>query len=286
MTSTVKVIEHTLAANGKQLITFVLRYPRFIHAELMTHRVFSRNASSSRAIPVKKMIAQVWNDPAMPIHWGANQPGMQARAELTGFKRNVAKACWRLAGKVAASIAWVADKVGLHKQVANRILEPFQYISVVLTTTEMSNWNELRAHPDAQPEIRDLAMKMIVAAGLSVPETRGPNRLYASGWHLPFITEAERLVCKECPIFLAKLSAARCARVSYLTHDGEKPSAAKDIALFEQLVGSVPLHASPTEHQGYSVYSAKSTCKNFVGFGQFRHLVEHCVFHNQELVDW
>jgi hypothetical protein len=285
MSASVKIIEHTLAANGKEIATYQLRYQRFIHAELMTHRVFSRNASSSRAIPVWKMIQQVWHDPATPIHWGANQPGMQARSQLEGFKLSVARLCWRTAAKAAASIAWVMDKIGLHKQVANRILEPFQYISVVLTTTEDENWNELRAHPDAQPEIHDLALKMIVEKAMSVPTLRDPDRLSADGWHLPYVMPFERILHHDEPIYLAKLSAARCARTSYLTHDGVFPKAELDLKLFNQLVGSVPLHASPTEHQAYALYSAKTKCKNFTGFGQFRHLVEHSVYHKQPLTD-
>lgn len=287
MASQVKVIEHSISKAGAEIITFQLRYPRFIHAELMTHRVFSRNASSSRAIPVKKMISQVWNDPAMPIHWGANQPGMQARSQLTGFKLAIARGAWRFAAKCAASIAWLMDKVTLHKQVANRILEPFQYISVVLTTTDLTNWNSLRAHPDAQPEIQDLALKMIEAKKESDPiaSVLPIDRTSASGWHLPYIRPIERLIHKNKPIYLAKLSAARCARVSYLTHDGLTPSEEKDLKLFEQLVGSEPLHASPTEHQAYALYNPKTQSKNFVGFGQFRHLVEHATFHKQLLQD-
>src|SRR5690606_30080072 len=117
-----------------------LRYPRFIHAEFMTHRAFSRNASSSRAIPVHKMLSQVWNDPATPIHWGASRPGMQAREELKGWKRKAAQAIWKLAGRAACVFAWGAMKLGLHKQVANRILEPWQYIHVVVTATDWDNF--------------------------------------------------------------------------------------------------------------------------------------------------
>ena len=268
------IIEHSQAPNGKEVVTFQLTYWRAIHAEVMTHRVFSRNASSSRAIPVKKMISQVWNDPAGPSHWGLNQPGMQASTELTGLKLEISKACWRLAAKAAASVAWLLDKVGTHKQVANRILEPFQYIHVVMTATEFDNWYALRNHKDAQPEIQKLAQAMLSAYQASQPRLLELNKLEATGWHLPYVTAEERHSSNQDPEFLAKLSTARCARVSYLTHDGANPDSAKDLALYDRLVGSVPIHASPTEHQAYAVYSAKSTCKNLVGFGQFRHLVE------------
>lgn len=177
---TAKVIEHSSSQDGVDLITLQLRYPRFIHSEFMTHRVFSRNASSSRAIPVAKMLAQVRNDPAMPIHWGANQAGMQAHAELQGIGRSRAAARWKLAAEAAANHAEVLNELGLHKQVANRILEPFQLISVIVTATEWANFFELRNHPDAQPEIRQLAVVMLEAISQSTAVPAKPTPRSAS----------------------------------------------------------------------------------------------------------
>ena len=167
MTCEVKILADSISPQGKRITTFQLKYWRGIHAELLTHRVFSRNASSSRAIPVAKMIEQVRQDPAMPIHWGANQSGMQAHKELQGEDRRKAMEQWFTAAEMASDIAEEMTKIGLHKQVANRILEPFQYISVVLTATDFDNWFELRDHEDAQPEIRELAREMNIA--LTVP---------------------------------------------------------------------------------------------------------------------
>jgi len=134
---TAKVIEDSVAeSNGVRLTTLQLQYPRFIHAEFMTHRVFSRNASSSRAIPVAKVIEQVRTDPAMPIHWGKNQPGMQANEELQGDERAQAIRQWKLAAERAADCANIMNTLGVHKQVANRLLEPFQYMHVIVTATE------------------------------------------------------------------------------------------------------------------------------------------------------
>jgi hypothetical protein len=227
---------------GIRLTTFQLRYPRFIHAELMTHRVFSRNASSSRAIPVLTMLMQIIADPAMPIYWGANQSGMQAKTELTGFRRWLAIKAWRAARYPAVVAAFIAYKIGLHKQIANRICEPWAYISVLVTATEYQNWFNLRLHADAQPEIRELANLMDIARRVSEPQ-----RLTAGQWHLPYVTKGE---LEGIDIGTAiKISVARCARVSYLTHDAKRPEIKHDIALFERLVGSVPLHASPSEHQ-------------------------------------
>ncbi|MFK3741041.1 FAD-dependent thymidylate synthase [Massilia sp. TN1-12] len=281
MTITAKVVEHSIAPHGKKLATYQLRYPRFIHAELMTHRVFSRNASSSRAIPVAKMIAEVRSAPAMPIHWGKNQPGMQAHQQLTGDELFRAKARWMLAAEVAANQAEAMAEIGVHKQVVNRILEPFLHISVIVTATEFDNWNELRAHPDAQPEIHELALQMQAAISASTPVFRPMDRLHERAWHLPYVTVAERQQYADQPLFLAKLSAARCARVSYLTHDGREPLIREDLKLFDLLVGARPLHASPVEHQAYPMPLATQQSKNFFGWRQHRELVEFDIYHPQ-----
>lgn len=255
-----------------RITTLELQYPRFIHGELMTHRVFSRNAMSSRAIPVAKMIRQVQEDPAMPVHWGANQPGMQAGSELEGEERIRAVGLWIEAAGSAALYAQQMMSLGLHKQVANRVLEPFQWMRTLVTATEWTNFFELRAHPDAQPEFHRLALQMRDAMSESTPTVRRDNRGEAS-WHLPYILPREREMYRID--VLVKLSTARCARVSYLTHDGENPDIDKDLALYDRLVGSKPLHASPAEHQARAHQGGLNyNSRNFVGWTQHRSLLE------------
>lgn len=271
MTCEVKVIEAT-TNNGKAIYTFQLKYWRAIHGELMTHRMFSRNASSSRAIPVMKTISQVWNDPAMPAHWGVNQAGMQAKEQLTGLRLKTVKGLWRLAAKVACGFAYTLVKLNLHKQVANRILEPWQYIHVVLTATEFDNFFELRDHPDAQPEFQELARAMKTEMSeCYVREVMGSGVPYRF-WHLPYVNLAERqgYSLGDC----IKFSAARCARVSYATHDGKSPEPDQDFKLYYRLVGSVPRHSSPVEHQAQAMLNPGSKSKNFVGWTQFRESLE------------
>lgn len=269
MTIQAKIIEDSISIEGKRITTFQLLYPRFIHAELMTHRVFSRNASSSRAIPVKKMIQMVREEPAMPIHWGKNQPGMQAKEEIQ--RVGAAQDIWLRAARNAANIAEELHQIGLHKQVANRILEPFQHISVVLTATEFDNWFELRAHPDAQPEIQQLAMQMQGAMLASFPKI-----LEVGEWHLPYVTEDERndQFFKANPELLRQVSAARCCRVSYLTHLNRIPSIEEDLKLCEKLVGARPLHASPFEHQATPLEDPTQRSGNFQGWFQYRKAIE------------
>lgn len=240
-----KIIADSVGYYGgamSRLTTIQLRYPRLVHSELMTHRVFSRNASSSRAIPVAKMIEQVRTDPAAPYVWTTNKPGMQG--DVVTDPELIAKydQMWIEAANQAADNAEVLMGEGLHKQVVNRILEPFQWISVIVTATEWANWFELRNHKDADPTIKRLAEVMLAAM-----EESEPKHLIAGEWHLPYVSKEEK---SALPIAtLVKISAARCARVSYLTHDGAFPDVDKDIALYERLVGSRPLHASPIEHQ-------------------------------------
>lgn len=263
-----KVIEDSISEAGKRITTLQLIYPRFIHSEFMTHRLFSRNASSSRAIPVTKMIEMVRNNPAMPIHWGKNQPGMQANEQLARSDLNVAKQLWLESAQNAANIAEKMFEVGLHKQVANRILEPYQHIHVVVTSTEWDNWFELRAHEDAQPEIHELALQM-----KAVIDNSKPILLKAAQWHLPYVTIDEKLGIEDNRL-LCNISAARCCRVSYLKHDGSAASIEEDLKLCDRLIGAKPLHASPFEHQAIPAYYADAPSGNFYGWIQNRKLIE------------
>lgn len=273
MTITAIVIADSVNNQGVRLTTFQLRYPRFIHAEVMTHRVFSRNASSSRAIPVERMIKDIIADTAMPIHWGKNQPGMQAREEHDALVRGscgsldmidntidgvTREHAWIKARDRAIAVAEDFHNAGYHKQIVNRILEPFMHINVIVSATNFDNFYWLRRHPDAQPEIKALADAMYDAQMASVPVVLAPGE-----WHLPYVLDSERdyvashenLVHDPIPLTradLLKISVARCARVSYKTHDGRTPSVDEDLSLFERLVGSAPLHASPAEHQAYA----------------------------------
>ena len=279
-----KVIADSIAQSGPRIITMELCYPRLIHSELMTHRVFSRNAASSRAIPVKKMIEQVRDNPAMPIHFGANQPGMQADQELSSVGIASAKYLWMKAAKNAADVAEQMNTLGVHKQVANRILEPFQWMKTIVTATAWKNFFELRDHRDAEPNIRFLAQLMKAAI-----EKSNPQYLDYCQWHIPYLTQS--VDSRRNQVFFAggiasgkiltieeaiKCSVARCARVSYLTHDNASPSLEKDIELHDRLVGSTPIHASPAEHQATPLRDAhyENLQGNFRGWQQYRKYLE------------
>lgn len=241
-----KIIAHSKSSvTGKEIVTWELTYPRFIHSEFMTHRLFSRNAASSRAIPVAKMLEMVQTSPAMPVRFGANQAGMQdkgtAHTELLGGQYT-AQQFWKLAAESASVFAAAFAEAGYHKQIANRVIEPYQNIKTVMTATELDNWFWLRDHEDADPTIHALASAMWKALQESQPVTLRPGQ-----WHVPYYR-----VGYWCESFTDTLedalaiSSSCCAQVSYRKLD-DSLEKAQDI--FKRLIESKPCHASPTEHQ-------------------------------------
>ncbi len=248
--------------SGDRLTTMVVTFPRMVLAEFNTHRMFSRNSASSRAIPVERQLARVLEDPFVPVHFGANQAGMQAGAELEGDQLAAAKAEWLHARDSAVRHVQHLLDYGLHKQVTNRILEPFMWHTVVVTATEWSNFFALRCHPDAQPEIRVVAEMM---RGLY--EVNEPEPVEVGQWHLPFIQDEERDGAFELSEEARKISAARCARVSYLTHEGQRDLEA-DLRLYDRLVSGG--HLSPLEHVATPNEPQYRSMSNFRGWWQLR----------------
>jgi hypothetical protein len=308
MTITAKIIADSISTTGVRLTTLQLRYPRFIHAEELTHRVLSsttegvlyeiihdglmydenlsRNAGSSRATPVQKLIQDIIDDTAMPMHWGKNQPGMQAREEHAALinihdregdvlaEDLTAKQAWIFARDQAIAVAQSFDEAGYHKQIVNRLLEPYAHINVIVTATEWDNFFTLRDHPDAQPEIQVLAQQIKAAMADSKP-----NKLWEGQWHLPYVADNDEEVwnyAMENDLGLVdvarKVSVARCARVSYLGFDGKKTKVAADVSLHDKLVVAEPLHASPAEHQATPTPGENG--RNFRGWTQYRQVLE------------
>lgn len=242
--------------------TYELEYPRYIHAEVMTHRVFSRNAASSRAIPIQKMIDQVRDNTVMPI-WTANQSGMQGEIITQGSKIHRLNAIWLSSVTSAMAAAELLEKEGAHKQNANRVLEPYQNIKVVLTATDFDNFFKLRFHKDAQPEIAHLAMMMFAEYSMSKPRVANDSSLVVEGWHLPYALDEQDLDIAK------KLSSSGCAQVSYRNSD---TSIEKAEVIFKRLVGGEPLHASPFEHQ--CTWGKSNSRGNLKGLHQYRQDIE------------
>lgn len=236
-----KILADSVDPTGVRLTTWELTYPRCIHSEFMTHRDFSRNSASSRAIPMKKMIADIQSNPFIPLDWGKNQKGMSASSELPAAEKCFAMARWLNARNDAVEHAVKLEELGLHKQIGNRILEPWMWIKVIASTTKTANFFALRCHKDAEPHMQLLASLMYdsLQSSTPVPKTHGE-------WHLPMIgIEGDELLSEEEK---PMVSAGRCARVSYLTHAGVRDTQ-EDIALYNKLAKVEPMHASPLEHQ-------------------------------------
>lgn len=239
----------------------------FVADGIVVHN--SRNSSSSRAIPVGKQVARVVNHPAMPVEWGVNRPGMQADEALDGELADVAGQVWLEARDAAVQAAQHLASLGVHKQVTNRLLEPFQWQRVLVTATDWFGFFAQRRHRDAQPEIRAAADAMFDAMAASTPAEVGYG-----GWHLPLVDAGE--LAELGQDVARKVSAARCARVSYMTHDGRR-DVGKDLELFSRLADADPPHLSPLEHVASPVDPDRADWRripgNFQGWRQFRHEV-------------
>ncbi len=249
-----KIICDSQPPEGSRLTTMEVVVPRIVLAEFNTHRVFSRNSASSRAIPIEKMLKRVLEDPYIPEVWTLNQKGMQGKKvdvdalmEDGYHPRNT----WISARDAAVRHAQELLDAGIHKQTTNRLLEPFMWHTIIVTATEWSNFFHLRCHPDAHPAIRRTAEAM-----LKVYEESTPNKLEWNEWHLPFVRpkdweefakgwmKAGNPTPEEMLKFV-KVSSARCARVSYLTHDGVRDPEL-DLKLHDRLLSGG--HMSPFEH--------------------------------------
>jgi hypothetical protein len=248
-----KVIADSVCPKGVRMTTMEIEYPRFILAELNTHRMLSKNSASSRAIPVKAMHEFIRANPATPVSWGKNQPGMKADEQVGSTVAEEAEQLWNKAKEDA--LHWadaLAHKLAIHKQIANRITEPWMTMKTVISGTEWTNFFHLRNHPDAQPEIKALAEAMTVAYTTHLPVALKPGE-----WHLPYITTATYVPTGELQYFdeifnrlsledAKIISASCCAQVSYRKND---PTFEKAFKIWEQLIENDPVHASPIEHQ-------------------------------------
>lgn len=261
-----RVEKDSISLDGRRLTTIVVTLHRFVLAEFNTHRKFSRNSASSRAIPVRKMIERVLRDPAIPLRWASEKPGMQGGEEVGRLERFIAVRIWLLLRLVAVVAVKGLVKIHVHKSVANRLLEPWMWHTIVVTSTEWANFWRQRCSPLAQPEIRAAADEMYHAYCESQPSLVGFGK-----YHLPFVLDEEREIYPE--LALCQMSAARCARVSTLNHDGKKDEKA-DVRLYNRLYEADPMHASPFEHVARPADPLEVVLGNFDGWVQMRHELE------------
>lgn len=242
----------------KRITTFVCKYPFIIHGEVLTHRAFSRNAQSKRAIPVKKFVEQTREQMFVPDAFTRNCKGMSAKEVLSDTVTDNAQKTWKSAGALMCQHALELSSFEAHKEYANRVLEPFSHMTVIITATELANFFELRNHPHAHPEIKKLAAAMQKAWASAKPEI-----CKTGDWHIPFdpgmdFTLPQRL----------EIATARNARVTHLTHEGRIDTEA-DLDLFVRLRDHKPMHPSPFEHCAEAL-ATRERSGNFVGYRQYR----------------
>lgn len=265
-----QVISDSVSPDGVRVTTVQATSNRFVLAEANTHRVFNRNSASSRAIPLAKQIKRIMEDLAVPSIFPKEQRGMQGGDEIEGDDLKAAEWAWRRAAEMAVEGAEELGRVGVHKSVANRLLEPFMWHTMVITATAWENFFEQRCSPLAQPEIR-----LMAEAIRDAMEESQPQKLEEGDWHLPYWDPEtdgalyDDWACRTFPHpdgihaawmpsmreagysgiadVVTRVSAARCARVSYLTQDGKR-DIEKDLDLYDKLTTADPPHWSPLEH--------------------------------------
>lgn len=249
---TARIVADSISPEGIRMTTMEIEYPRFILAELNTHRMLSKNSASSRAIPVTAMHQHIVDNTATPVFWGKNQAGMKAKEELEGSDKSFAKYLWAKARDSAIDFARQLNDLGSHKQITNRVTEPWMIMKTVISGTEWANFFWLRDHADAQPEIAELARKMRAAYDASTPQLLNPGE-----WHVPYVNTYRSIIDNSMLYSDGKgddisaeeariVSASCCAQVSYRKNDDSFEKASK---IYQQLIESEPAHASPVEHQ-------------------------------------
>jgi len=281
------IIADSISSWGKRIITYVIIYPRILHGEIMTHRQFSRNCESSRAVPAKKNLENIQNEPFIPVFWGRNQAGMQANTEndelvIIDGKEYDKTTAWDMAKESSIKFMTAFSDANYHKQITNRLVEPFKMIKTVVTATEYDNFFWLRNHSAAQPEFQELARCMLEARKLSTPvertfltESNNINLLPESiksmiplekiklellklekhSYHLPYVSDEERSQhdIEDC----IKIAVARCAAVSYRNEDYPLEKCRE---IYNRLISDDRKHSSAMEHvaQVMKQESAKS----------------------------
>lgn len=251
-----RILADSINPRGYRVTTMEWTFPRCILAEVNTHRMLSRNAASSRAIPTQSLIQRVIDNPFIP-EFRENKKGMQAGGVLDDNDAETAVEMWLEQRDRAVEMARTMHHLNIHKQYVNRLLEPWMWCTIIVSATTWENVWKLRCHPDAEPSFQRIAGMARDAMAASMPV-----RLLYGDCHLPLIDPDELIDNPLKPL----VSVGRCARVSYLTHEGKRDPDA-DVELANRL--SVSGHWSPFEHVAYATAELEP-CGNFQGWKQLR----------------
>ncbi len=265
----------SITEDGVRLCTIEADYPRFVHSELLTHRMFGRNSASSRAISWTVMRENIEKRPVVPVRFGEEKKGMATGAYLTGDNDAEARDIWLDARDAALLHAQELADLGVHKSLCNRITEPYMRIRVVITATDWEGFFMQRVHGDAEIHMQIIAEHMQKVITESKPTLLKPGQ-----WHLPYIDEAVWYGSEPYPAIYDEnktsydarlISTARAAGVSYLKRG--TGTLQKDYDLSQKLkLGSGFGHRSPFEHVAQAK-SADYRSGPLRGYRQFRKVV-------------
>jgi thymidylate synthase ThyX len=253
-TISAKVVADSISPKRHRITSLELVMPRYVLSEFNTHRMFSRNSASSRAIPFEKMLKVIQEDPFIPIAWMKDHKGMQGNEYFTneefGEKSTMLiteglERLWLQTRDNCYIQASLMSKLGLTKQIVNRLLEPFMWHKVLVTATEFENFFALRYSEFADIHMQELAKCMLEAMNNSTP-----RELKEGAWHIPYVDDDmgispfDNCTTKD----YIKITVARCARTSYtiIGEEDKKYDYKKDIELHDRLLASG--HMSPFEH--------------------------------------
>lgn len=228
-----------IIGHNKRLTTFKLVVPHSVLGHLVRHRAFSLSVASNRALRSSSVMDTLNYIP----DWRTAQKGMQP-AEFINDKNKrdyLDDIVYTLKNYTSEYVNEMVNKHNVAKELTNRYLAPFQLVTVLVTSSEYSNFFNLRDHQDAQYDTQIVARKM-----KKLLEENTPTYLERGEWHLPFISYGE---AKDNTIIeQIAASVARCARTSYKLPNSENRSdIISDIRLFNKLI-TPPIHASPLEH--------------------------------------
>jgi hypothetical protein len=260
-----RIVKNSIGPNERPIVTWWCRYPLFVHPEHLRHRAFSFSVQSNRAIPASRNLNALSGAHVEPLVWTKERPGMSGREELSPWAIGQARVAWNRMMEACTEGVLELMNLSVHKSLANRPLGWFQPVTLVCTATDFDNFFALRCHRDADPHMQILAVRMARAYLASEPD-----RLDEGEWHLPFVDDEQQT--RENADDLIYISAARCARTTYVSHaTGKRSTVDEDWRLADKLIGATPRHASPFEHQGQAQAEHEVLRSgNFTGWNQFR----------------
>lgn len=273
------VLDSINVETNTRLSTIHMRLPWYITPELLRHRAFSFSSRSTRATPSSVMLKQVRENPCLPLSWGKNQKGMQSSKDFTYPQQVIIEAEIFDHAAHCVEVVEQLDKMGVHKQNANKYLMPFLWCDILVSSTTWANFLALRTDPAAAPEMQVIARLTADALVESKPEL-----MYPGQWHMPYVNEAQCVAETGWPTptwqdrRMLEASAARCARLSIRNFDEDREDWEKDLATAKKLQVSRPVHASPFEHVAQARDSSDTRTSNFdAGWAQLRQMLPHQV---------